>query len=83
MISEIRVYVIYVKSTGTLYYASCQTCLKKVNVDAVPIKCESCRITMDHPKHRYVLSVKVADSTGSLWVTLGDGPASSMLCKGV
>lgn len=30
---------------------------------------------MSEPKYRYILNLKVVDSTGTLWITIGDAQA--------
>lgn len=66
--------VIYVKNT-TFAYPACQTpnCNKKV-IDENPDEwwCEKCQKKWPKPEYRYVLSVNVADHTGSLWLSCFD-----------
>jgi DNA-directed RNA polymerase subunit N (RpoN/RPB10) len=48
--------------------------------DELPIMCFSCNKTMDKPKYRYIMQVKIIDHTGILWVTIGDIPAEKIIC---
>lgn len=36
---------------------------------------------MDEPRYRYILTAKLVDSTGNLWVTVGDQVAAQLLCN--
>lgn len=66
--------VIYVKNT-TIAYPACQTpgCNKKV-IEESEGKwwCEKCSLNWEKPKYRYILSINVADHTGSLWLNAFD-----------
>ena len=70
----------FVKGTGTIYYQSCTQCLKKaVQENSGSYSCKSCQIQMDEPRYRYILTVKLVDSTGNLWVTVGDQVAAQLI----
>jgi hypothetical protein len=44
-----------------------------------PVICSNCNNTMDRPLYRFILQAKLADSTGSLWVTISDNAASKLV----
>ncbi|KAF2747195.1 replication factor-a protein [Sporormia fimetaria CBS 119925] len=71
---NIKASVIYVKNT-MIAYPACQTpqCNKKV-IDEEPGKwwCEKCQKHWDRPEYRFILSINVADHTGSLWLSTFD-----------
>ncbi|KAF2822796.1 replication protein-like protein A 70 kDa DNA-binding subunit [Ophiobolus disseminans] len=70
----LRASVVYVKNT-TVAYPACSTqgCNKKV-VEDNPGSwwCEKCQQSFPEPLYRYVLSVNVADHTGTLWLSCFD-----------
>ncbi|CBY01885.1 hypothetical protein IAQ61_006485 [Plenodomus lingam] len=71
---SLRASVVYVKNT-TVAYPACSTpgCNKKV-IEENPGAwwCEKCQKTYPEPLYRYVLSVNVADHTGTLWLSCFD-----------
>ncbi|KAH9864516.1 hypothetical protein J1614_010451 [Plenodomus biglobosus] len=71
---SLRASVVYVKNT-TVAYPACSTpgCNKKV-IEENPGAwwCEKCQKTYPTPLYRYVLSVNVADHTGTLWLSCFD-----------
>jgi replication factor A1 len=70
----LRASVVYVKNT-TVAYPACSTpnCNKKV-IEENPGSwwCEKCQANFPEPLYRYVLSVNVADHTGTLWLSCFD-----------
>jgi replication factor A1 len=71
---SLRASVVYVKNT-TVAYPACSTqgCNKKV-IEENPGSwwCEKCQASFPEPQYRYVLSVNVADHTGTLWLSCFD-----------
>jgi replication factor A1 len=71
---SLRASVVYVKNT-TVAYPACSTagCNKKV-IEENPGSwwCEKCQQSFPEPNYRYVLSVNVADHTGTLWLSCFD-----------
>ncbi|KAI8939062.1 hypothetical protein NX059_004901 [Plenodomus lindquistii] len=71
---SLKASVVYVKNT-TVAYPACSTqgCNKKV-IEENPGAwwCEKCQKTYPEPLYRYVLSVNVADHTGTLWLSCFD-----------
>lgn len=65
--------VLYIKSDGLISYPACPTegCNKKV-IEESPGKwrCEKCTQIFDRCDHRYILSINVADATGTFWLNL-------------
>jgi replication factor A1 len=78
---SIRASVVYVKNT-TIAYPACSTdgCNKKV-IEENPGSwwCEKCQANFPEPKYRYVLSINVADHTGTLWLSLFDEAGQSVV----
>jgi replication factor A1 len=78
---NIRASVVYVKNT-TVAYPACSTagCNKKV-IEENPGAwwCEKCQATFPEPTYRYVLSVNVADHTGTVWLSLFDEAGQSVV----
>ncbi|KAF2134639.1 replication protein-like protein A 70 kDa DNA-binding subunit [Dothidotthia symphoricarpi CBS 119687] len=71
---SLRASVVYVKNT-TVAYPACSTqgCNKKVIEDNPGSWwCEKCQTSFPEPQYRYVLSVNVADHTGTLWLSCFD-----------
>lgn len=69
--------VVYVKSS-TFAYPACSTpnCNKKVfEQDMNEWRCEKCAMTFPEPKYRYVLTINVADHTGTLYLSCFDESA--------
>ena len=65
-----------------MYYASCQTCQKKVmELDPGQWRCENCNKDWDKPRYRYVLSLHVFDHTGSIWLSAFDSAGETLLGK--
>lgn len=73
---SLKASVIFVKNT-TVAYPACsntaQNCNKKV-IEDNPGEwwCEKCQMRFPEPQWRYVLSVNVADHTGTLWLSCFD-----------
>ena len=71
---SLRASVVYVKNT-TVAYPACSTqgCSKKV-IEENPGAwwCEKCQKSYPEPLYRYVLSVNVADHTGTIWLSCFD-----------
>jgi replication factor A1 len=71
---SLKASVVYVKNT-TVAYPACSTpgCNKKV-IEENPGSwwCEKCQTSFPEPQYRYVLSVNVADHTGTLWLSCFD-----------
>jgi replication factor A1 len=71
---SLRASVVYVKNT-TVAYPACSTqgCNKKV-IEENPGEwwCEKCQAKFPEPLYRYVLSINVADHTGTLWLSCFD-----------
>lgn len=78
----IRASVVYIKNTGPMAYPACSTqgCNKKV-IEEEPgqWRCEKCQVSFPQPNYRYVLSINVADHTGSLWLSLFDEAGEAVM----
>jgi replication factor A1 len=74
--------IVFIKSTPTFAYPACSTqgCNRKVIEDnAGEWLCEKCGATWPEPTYRYVLSVNVADHTGSMWLSCFDDTAQVIM----
>lgn len=71
----VKASIVFVKHNTTIAYPACQTpgCSKRV-IDEQPDEwwCEKCQKKWPNPEYRYILSINVADHTGSLWLTAFD-----------
>lgn len=71
---SLKASVLFVRNSA-IAYPACQTpnCNKKV-IDEQPDKwwCEKCQMHWPKPEYRYVLTVNVADHTGSMWLSCFD-----------
>jgi replication factor A1 len=78
---SLRASVVYVKNT-TVAYPACSTpgCNKKV-IEENPGQwwCEKCQANFPEPNWRYVLSVNVADHTGTLWLSCFDEAGAAIV----
>jgi replication factor A1 len=78
---SLRASVVYVKNSPVAYPA-CSTagCNKKV-IEENPGSwwCEKCQQSFPEPNYRYVLSVNVADHTGTLWLSCFDEAGQSIV----
>jgi replication factor A1 len=74
--------IIFVKTNTTFAYPACSTpdCKKKV-IEENPGEwwCEKCQLKFPEPIYRYVLSVNVADHTGTLWLSCFDESAQQIV----
>lgn len=69
-----------VRHTGTVLYASCGTCKKKVIEETdTSFRCDKCEKTMEKPVYRYVMSACLNDSTDQMWVSLFEEMASIVI----
>ncbi|KAF2639903.1 replication protein-like protein A 70 kDa DNA-binding subunit [Massarina eburnea CBS 473.64] len=74
---SLKASVIFVKNTTFAYPACSSTqpkvCNKKV-IEEEPgaWRCENCQVVWPEPKYRYVLSLNVADHTGTMWLNCFD-----------
>nr|CCA21790.1 replication protein A 70 kDa DNAbinding subunit puta [Albugo laibachii Nc14] len=60
----------YIKHDSGLYYQACTKCNKKVIADvAQNYSCEKCQTVYKTCENRYIMSLVIADHTGSSWVT--------------
>jgi replication factor A1 len=59
-----------IKNDPNMVYMACPSCKKKmVEEDGMSMwRCERCDMTTNEPVATYILSCKIADSTGSMWV---------------
>jgi hypothetical protein len=76
--SEVRCLVGAIRTSGTLWYLSCPECRKKV-AEEVKSQCPHCQKFYENGKYRYLLSMELADGTGSVWVTAYDETAETIL----
>jgi replication factor A1 len=78
---SLKASVVYAKNT-TVAYPACSTqgCNKKV-IEENPGSwwCEKCQASFPEPNYRYVLSVNVADHTGTLWLSCFDDTAQTIV----
>lgn len=80
---DTRVHISHVKTEGNLYYAACTApkCQRKANPYGDGWECSVCGHKMDQPNFRYTLTVKICDQSGSLWVSVFDKPAQTIMGK--
>ncbi|KAF2711644.1 replication protein-like protein A 70 kDa DNA-binding subunit [Pleomassaria siparia CBS 279.74] len=81
---NIKASITYVKntSTSTLAYPACSTpkCNKKVTENEPNLWwCEKCQMNSPKPQWRYILSIMVADHTGSIWLSSFDEPGQMII----
>ncbi|CAI6335171.1 unnamed protein product [Periconia digitata] len=69
--------IVYVKSVSFAYPAcASEGCNKKVlEENPNEWRCEKCQMTHPEPKYRYILSINVADHTGSMYLSCFDDTA--------
>lgn len=76
----IKATVSTIMTSGTMYYASCPDCNKKVIEDTSgSFTCEKCNKSVDKPIHRYVLSVCLNDETDQIWSSCFEETGSTIL----
>jgi replication factor A1 len=72
---SVKASVTYVRNTSMVAYPACSTpnCSKKV-IEENPNEwwCEKCQKKNPAPLYRYILSINVADHTGSIWLSAFD-----------
>ncbi|KAF1979537.1 replication protein-like protein A 70 kDa DNA-binding subunit [Bimuria novae-zelandiae CBS 107.79] len=79
---NLKASVIFIKNNSTFAYPACQTegCQKKVIEEtAGEWWCEKCQKKWPEPRYRYVLSINVADHTGSMWLSCFDDTAQVIM----
>ena len=60
-----------IKNDPKMVYMACPSCKKKMQEEDsgyTVFRCERCNMTSTSPVPTYILSVKVGDATGSLWI---------------
>ncbi|GMF01119.1 unnamed protein product [Ambrosiozyma monospora] len=68
--------------TDNFSYPACQSsdCNRKVIEQSDGTwRCEKCDKNYEKPKHRYILTISVVDTTGQLWLTLFDEHAHQLI----
>lgn len=63
----------------TLWYDSCKSCKKKVILDDTRYLCNKCNKQTTDCDYRYILSMRVQDGTGGIFVTAFDEIACKLL----
>lgn len=76
--SEIRCLIGAIRTSGTMWYLSCPECKKKV-VEETRSQCPYCQKFYENGKYRFILSVELADSTGSVWASAYDEMGETIL----
>lgn len=64
-----------------MYYLACtdQNCMKKVTEEGDGFRCSNCNNYSNNCIVRYIVSCKVSDPTGALWITIFDPFASKII----
>ncbi|KAK8953740.1 hypothetical protein KSP40_PGU007137 [Platanthera guangdongensis] len=77
---SIKAYVSHIKPDQTLWYRACKTCNKKVT-DAVESGywCEACQKNDDQSSLRYIMVMKVSDSSGEAWLSVFNEHAEKII----
>lgn len=79
MFTRIRVFLVAFTSNSKFVYPACEKCSKKLSNETGSWKCESCNKEYQTPNYRYVIQGKFSDMTGSIWLTIHDGVAQTIL----
>ncbi|ESQ31830.1 hypothetical protein EUTSA_v10003822mg [Eutrema salsugineum] len=75
-----RGYISFIKPDQTMWYQACKTCNKKVTeaIDA-GYWCEGCQKKDEECSLRYIMVVKVSDSTGEAWFSSFNDEAEKII----
>jgi hypothetical protein len=78
--SEVKCFIVNVRTSGTMWYLSCPnlSCKKKVSEETNSI-CPHCNTQYDNGKYRYILGAEFSDTTSSIWATMYDDLAERVL----
>jgi len=72
--------VTYIKSDERSVYDACPSCKKKVNrEDETSFRCERCDMTTEKPVATYMLTAKIEDSSGALFVRFYNNQAPAIM----
>jgi len=75
-----RVYVMFIKRTGALYYTACpETGRKVIELSPGRWRCEYTDKEYDHCHYKYILSLNMGDSTRSQWMSAFDEVGKTIL----
>ena len=61
-------YVSYIKKDDNTVYMACPECKKKVVEEGSEYRCERCDKVIEKPNPTYILTCKIEDSTGAIFV---------------
>ncbi|XP_020596054.1 replication protein A 70 kDa DNA-binding subunit B [Phalaenopsis equestris] len=77
---SIKAYVSFIKQDQTMWYRACKTCNKKVT-DAVGSGywCEACQKNDDQCSLRYIMVMKISDSSGEAWASVFNEQAEKIV----
>ncbi|CAH8270432.1 unnamed protein product [Arabidopsis lyrata] len=77
---SIRAYISFIKPDQTMWYRACKTCNKKVT-EAMDSGywCEGCQKKDQECSLRYIMAVKVSDSTGETWFSAFNDEAEKII----
>ncbi|XP_013625590.1 PREDICTED: replication protein A 70 kDa DNA-binding subunit B [Brassica oleracea var. oleracea] len=75
-----RAYISFIKPDQAMWYRACKTCNKKVT-EAMDSGywCEGCQKKDEECSLRYIMAVKVSDSTGEAWFSAFNDEAEKMI----
>ncbi|XP_010483760.1 PREDICTED: replication protein A 70 kDa DNA-binding subunit D-like [Camelina sativa] len=75
-----RAYISFIKPDQTMWYQACKTCNKKVT-EALDSGywCEGCQKKYEECSLRYIMAVKVTDSSGETWISSFNDEAEKIL----
>uniref|UniRef100_A0A1J3HJW8 Replication protein A subunit n=2 Tax=Noccaea caerulescens TaxID=107243 RepID=A0A1J3HJW8_NOCCA len=75
-----RAYISFIKPDQTMWYRACKTCNKKVT-EAMDSGywCEGCQKKDEECSLRYIMAVKVSDSTGETWFSAFNDEAEKII----
>ena len=61
-------YLSYIKQDDNTVYEACPVCKKKVTKEGEFYSCEKCATTIEKPNESFLLTGKVSDATGSMFL---------------
>lgn len=77
---SIRAYVSLIKHEQAMWYRACKTCNKKVTEGlGSGYWCESCQKNDDECNLRYIMVLKVSDSSGEAWISTFNDEAEKIV----
>jgi replication factor A1 len=77
---SVRATIMAIKTDKTVFYKSCpgNNCMRRVSGEDGSYTCDRCNKTYDRCNMRYVVSLSIADDTGSQWVSAFNDAAATI-----